>query len=484
MTVTALFVPATAAQAASAPLVSLLPTEGSVKVDCGPLPAGASTFRITYRRSLLQSQTVTLPAGATTATAKLILGASYSVTCSSRSGLFWSANSPATKALYPDLTLPVLRIDTANAAPIVDRENYVAATVSLSANGAANVTSFTGTGKIRGRGNSTWDAPTPKKPYKLKLDTAVSMLGMPADTDWALSANFYDRTQLRNAIAYYWGRNSSLAWTPKLAFAEVVLNGDYRGIYQVNELVDIAPDRVNIDKMGKKDLTGAALTGGYIAELDYKAEDEFVRPDDIVHFHAAITGAPFTIKEPDPPADAQIAYFKQSIDSVESAIAATTPTSSLAAVNSVLNTQSLVDWFVVSELARNHDSWYTSTYMYKPRNGLVTMGPLWDFDLSMGTYFLESRPYNDAWLPNRSPWIAKLMENTQFKALFTARYRAQLPAINQTFVFLDSLDQQIRAARANDAVRWGYTQSMSTEVSNLKTWLLNRKQWLEQYYQV
>ena len=44
-------------------------------------------------------------------------------------------------------------------------------------------------GKIRGRGNSTWNW-YPKKPYRIKLDASVPFLGMAPNKDWVLLADY------------------------------------------------------------------------------------------------------------------------------------------------------------------------------------------------------------------------------------------------------------------------------------------------------
>ena len=83
--------------------------------------------------------------------------------------------------------------------------------------------------KIRGRGNSTWDMP--KKPYKVKLESKASILGMPADKEWALLANYADKTLLRNVTAMEISRICGFKWTPRMVSVEVYMNGKYEGVY-------------------------------------------------------------------------------------------------------------------------------------------------------------------------------------------------------------------------------------------------------------
>ena len=61
------------------------------------------------------------------------------------------------------------------------------------------------TGKIRGRGHSTWE--WPKKPYKIKLDDKTSLLGMSEAKRWVLLANYADESLLRNTTAFEMARS-------------------------------------------------------------------------------------------------------------------------------------------------------------------------------------------------------------------------------------------------------------------------------------
>ena len=98
--------------------------------------------------------------------------------------------------------------------------------------------------KIKGRGNSTWGLP--KKPYKIKFDSKKSLMGFPADKEWVLLANYTDKTQLRNELAFFMGRISSFEYTPRTAFVEVIINGVYNGTYQLTEQLKISKNGLEI----------------------------------------------------------------------------------------------------------------------------------------------------------------------------------------------------------------------------------------------
>ena len=81
---------------------------------------------------------------------------------------------------------------------------------------------------IRGRGHSSWKGD--KKPYKIKLDEKLSLMGMPKNKHWAL-LKFWPPTMAGMKL----GELMGMAWTPSTKPIEVVLNGDYIGLYLLTE---------------------------------------------------------------------------------------------------------------------------------------------------------------------------------------------------------------------------------------------------------
>ncbi len=90
--------------------------------------------------------------------------------------------------------------------------------------------------EIRGQSSQMF----PKKSYSIELrnatmaDSSVSLLGMPAESDWVLYAPYSDKTMLRNALTYYLGSRMG-EWQPRYRFCEVYLNGEYNGVYMLIE---------------------------------------------------------------------------------------------------------------------------------------------------------------------------------------------------------------------------------------------------------
>ena len=179
-------------------------------------------------------------------------------------------------------TLPVMFINTENSQPITSKEEYIFAYYYIDNMGNEE---FENVGsedapqplEIRGRGNYTW-SDFDKKPYRLKLDAKTSLLGMKRNKHWALMANADDYLGgLRNTVGYELSRRLGLAWTPAQQPVEVVLNGDYIGLYMLTETIRVEPDRVNVTQQADYETSPFVVSGGWLVEIDNYQEEEQVR---------------------------------------------------------------------------------------------------------------------------------------------------------------------------------------------------------------
>ena len=117
-----------------------------------------------------------------------------------------------------------LNITTVDGAPVDSKEEYVDCYASF--DGRGEFPDWSGTARIRGRGNSTW-LWYPKKPYRLKLDVKSKILGLKKNRDWVLLANYRDPTDLMNTYAFETAAWMGLPFTNNTRYVEVFLNGDY-----------------------------------------------------------------------------------------------------------------------------------------------------------------------------------------------------------------------------------------------------------------
>ena len=177
--------------------------------------------------------------------------------------------------------LPIVYLKTDDAASIDSKDDYVRGDTSV--DGGRNFDDFAEVSmKIRGRGNSTWYT-HPKKPFQMKLDDKAEFLGMPNDKKWLFLAEYSDKTMLRNKISFEMGYLSNLDWTPQGRFAEVYINDEYNGTYNITQKVEESDNRVPLGDVG------------YLLELDQLSRLD----SDDVYFDSVVTDKFIVnIKEP------------------------------------------------------------------------------------------------------------------------------------------------------------------------------------------
>ena len=382
--------------------------------------------------------------------------------------------------------LPVLRVATADAAPVASRDVYVPATYTLT--DTLGAVRATGAADVRGRGNSTWDMP--KKPYRLRLGSGTALLGMPANRHWVLLANYSDKTLFRNAVAFAFSRLLGMAYTPRAEFVELELNGDAVGIYQLTEAIRLGPDRVNVPELKAGDTTAAAITGGYLLEVDERRGEAFC-------FQTGRTSMVFCAKSPEtllePERAPQRAYIEGYLRDLDAALygpAFADPTVGYAAW---LDVPSTVDHYLLQELVKNVDgNLRLSTYLVKPRGGKLAFGPVWDFDLAMGNVNYDGADRIDGWHARRGAWFARLFEDPAFDARVRARWR-QLRAdgtIDRVLTEVAVQQAYLGVVQAGNFRRWPIlstwvwpnrvvTGSYGGEVQALDEWLRARIAWLD-----
>ena len=285
----------------------------------------------------------------------------------------------------PQLTnLPTVVIHTANNQEPYDKEHEIDCYISIISNNGTQLVADTAT--IRERGNASRSFP--KKPYRIKFAHKQQVLGSPAKAKkWTLINNYGDKTLMRNQLAFELSRRFGMPYTPFCQYVDVVLNGDYKGTYQLCDQIEVRKNRVDITEMTPQDNSGEALTGGYLFEVDAYAEDE---PNKNGVFYSTY-GTPFSIKSPDEDSitTQQKNYIRSQYNQMETD----------NGWKQKLDLKTFLRHFLVGEVSGNTDT-YWSVYMYKHRsNDTIYVGPCWDFDLAFDN---DNRTYP---VNNRTDYI-------------------------------------------------------------------------------
>lgn len=276
--------------------------------------------------------------------------------------------------LYQLTNLPTVVINTEGSQEIVSKEEELSSTVYIISEEGTNLLATTETG-VRGRGNASWDQ-FPKKPYRLKFKSKQSPLGAPASAKkWTLISNYSDKSLMRNILAFEASRRIGQAYTPYCHPVDVIVNGEYRGCYQLCDQVEAAEGRV-------------PAKDGYLIEIDAYAWKE-------VSAFWSWRGTPVTIKHPDEDdiTDSQRQHIESFFNQMETAALGEDFTDPEKGYRKYLDLESFLRNLLVGDFCGNTDLLW-SVYMYKDaKDGKLYTGPTWDHDLSFDNDY-RSYPVN------------------------------------------------------------------------------------------
>jgi len=338
--------------------------------------------------------------------------------------------------------IPTIYINTIGGAAITSKTVYVPGFLTVVGGDSSDVR-VNDTIEIRGRGNSTWGAV--KKPYRIKFNQKRHLLNMKDDAkDWVLLANYYDKTLIRNAVAFDIGHYIGMEFTPSIKFADVFLNNVYIGNYMVTDQVEVGKNRVDIEKMDTIDVAEPNVSGGYLIERDGFAYQE------PISYFVTNKSVPFSVKDPDPEVikPAQMTYLTTFVQNQENVLFSANWKDTLTGYKAILDTASFLRWYIASELTGNIDCFW-STSMYKRRNDpKLYYGPLWDFDIAfnndsrkndiskvrMLTAAFGAGGDNKVWITQMAtdPWF-KIGVNNMWKDIVAKGIKSQIQN------FIDSL---------------------------------------------
>ena len=269
--------------------------------------------------------------------------------------------------------LPLVLIHTVNAVEPYDKVNDIGCYVRIIHTDHSYVMD-TATTRLRGNASTQF----PKKPYRIKFDSKQKPLDAPAKAKkWTLINNYGDKTLMRNLLAFHISQQMGMPYTPYGQAVDVMLNGEYKGCYQLCDQVEVNKNRVNIDEMETSDTSGENLTGGYLWEIDAYAYEE-------KSWFNSNHNIPVTIKSPDEDdiTPEQSRYIRDFFNAMEADVYGSHFADPTNGWRRLLDAETFLKHFLIGELSGNTDT-YWSVYQYKKRGeNKVYTGPVWDFDIA------------------------------------------------------------------------------------------------------
>ena len=368
---------------------------------------------------------------------------------------------------------------------------------------------------MRGRGNSTWE--TDKKPYRLEFKEAQDFFGMGKSKTWALLANAYDETLVRNRVAMYLADRSGLDYTPQMIPVDVVIVGSesgsrYLGSYYLSETVKVEESRLDIPKSGKKTESedpadDPNITGGYLLSVYSPLQDED-EPESTVFKTTAglmlINSTPdFESEDLTAGQAKQRNYIRSFVQETEDLIMHEGDINEAvhAAIAEKMDMKSAADYWWLQEFSYNTDAFKTSsTHLYKTADtpeeqGKLFWGPSWDFDLAWSVGSSSETGSATGFNKTEMIWLDKLRRSDPaFTELLKERWNDPDDGINKTLAeitapggMLDIYKEELRASREADLevrreTEEGEYRELSYDeiIEKLRKWIEVRRAWINE----
>lgn len=419
--------------------------------------------------------------------------------------------------VFSSSDLPIVVINTAGGASIPN-DPKIDATMGIIYNGegVTNLISdpfneFDGNIGIEIRGSSS--SGFPKKQWGLEtrdpsgVSVDVSIFDMAYDNDWVLQAPYSDKSLMRNVLTYKMGWDTD-RFAPRTKFCEVILNGEYQGVYVFMEKIKRKDGKVGIDDVKPDDIADNELTGDYIFKVDKTTaggQIAWASP-----FPAYSSGSTINIQLHDPELDSlvpvQLTYLENTVTAFETALSSSNFEDPIQGYDPYIERESFIDFILVNEFGKNVDGYRISTYLHKRRlseGGKIVAGPLWDFNLAFGNANYCQGGATDGWEIdfnsycagglNNPFWFERLLQDPNFANEMNCRWRDLRAGIWHTDSLLNYIDEQaalLDQSQTRNFQKWAILgnyiwpnnfvgNTYAEEIGYLKTWLTDRANWMD-----
>jgi len=375
---------------------------------------------------------------------------------------------------------------------------------------------YSGKVGIEYRGSSSMMFPKKNMGFETRnadgTNADVALLGLPEENDWILHGPYSDKTLIRNYLAY----NLALSmgkYAPRTKMCEVYINNVYQGFYILVEKIKRDKNRVDLAKLEAKDVSGIALTGGYIVKIDRSADNSYTDGFFSEYDGTGTGGGPqnkkvfYAWSYPDRTEilPAQKDYITRKIRDFENVMVSWFYNDPNMGYTKVIDVNSFIDYWIMVEISKNTDGFRLSAYLHKNRDDrdpLIHMGPIWDYDLAFGNAnYLEAANtwgWNylvpaDGWgNPN---WWNKLLNDNDFRNKLKCRWlelRSTILSNNSIGSIIDQATNEVGDAATRNFDKWPIQgvyvwpnpyvgNTYAEDVNYMKDWMLRRLAWIDSY---
>ncbi len=413
---------------------------------------------------------------------------------------------------FTNFNLPLVIINTNG--QTIPEEPRIVADMGLINNGEGETNAetddwneYSGKISIERRGESS--SGFKKKSYSIELqnndgsNNNVSILGLPEENDFVLYGPYSDKTLIKNVLSYELFRLTG-RWAPRTRYVEVILNGNYNGIYVLTEKLKRDENRVDIDKLTNDDTSPIDISGGYILRRDKTTksdDDEWWTSPVAQPYHERMWYEYYDPKYKDLTED-QTNYIKDWMEEFDEVMSGDNFSDPEFGYSKYIRTKSFIDMMFLNEISKGIDNYMFSNYFYKENDedgGQLVAGPPWDYNLGYGNV-----NYGEDWNAaetygwgypqgSRTYWFERLMEDEMYRNKVYCRWTKFRETIYSDENVLGIIDSCVSVL--GDAVDRNYEKypilgkyfwpalywpdTYEEEVDMLKTWLIDRLEWMD-----
>ena len=412
--------------------------------------------------------------------------------------------------------LPIVVVNTNG--QDIPNENKITAHMGIVDNGSGEMNHlsdpynhYDGFIGIELRGSSTlW---FPKKQFAVETrdslgdNNNVSLLGMPVENDWIFNAPYTDKSLMRNVLIYKMAQDAG-RYASRSHYFELVLNGDYRGVYVMLEKIKRDDNRVDIANLNPENVSGDDLTGGYIIKIDkWDGEnvDGWYSEPQLENYSGFYYQ--YHYPKPDDIVSEQKEYIIDYIDNFEQVVISENFSDPILGYPSIIHWDSFVDFLIMQEITKNVDGYRLSSYLYKDKDsndGRLIAGPIWDFNLGFGNADYCDGGTTTGWAidfnlvcPGDSYqipfWWYLIWSDESFRWSVQQRWhelRQNMLSNAAVNTVIDSLRDHIGVAADRNFERWPTLgeyvwpnyfigETYEEEVEYLRDWIMTRMEWMD-----
>ena len=367
----------------------------------------------------------------------------------------------------PSRTVPLVHINTQDSMPIISKDYYINGELWIDNCGIEGFESLGSDDapmvmKIKGRGNYTWTCL--KKPYKIKFAKKLSPLGLDNSKHFVLKPDCDDWSgYLRNETGFETSRQLGMPYTTRQYPVELILNGEYEGIYFLCEKIRVESGRVDIMEQIDNDTNPYNVTGGWLIEKDgngplINAQYQNNDPDESFYY--------FSSESPELLSQEQLNYITPLLQRIDSLIFVADKNDT--AWENYLDINSLAKYYVIQEVMESVESFSGSLFMYKDwgEDEKFKFGPVWDFDCSTyangttGDHFIFEYETEFTFL-----WIKELLKFPHFQQNIRMVWKEFMAndVLSKVLEHAHQWRNIVKDAEISDSQRWPFLASVHPE---------------------